>query len=99
MQKRKLFGVVYGIILVIFTVYIILDTFVVGEVYTVVSSNINLAQTVSYEIGEVKSTENSYEDNNIKISISEYEENATVIHVADVQINDATFLLKKAPHY
>ena len=91
MLKKHGFTIIYGIILVVFTVYIILDTFVNTQVYTVVGNNNEIISDVS-ESGEVISTLDYYQDNNIEIKINEYTVNSTQIYVADVQIKDAEFI-------
>lgn len=91
-MKENLFGIIYGIILITFTVYMAFDTFLIGEVYTVVSDNTAQTQTNTLDAGKVISTDMNYEDDNIKISIVQYNEYDTVIYVADVQIKDASVL-------
>ena len=91
-MKENLFGIIYGIILITFTVYMAFDTFLIGEVYTVVSDNTAQTQTNTLDAGKVISTDMNYEDDNIKISIVQYNEYDTVIYVADVQIKDVSVL-------
>lgn len=92
MFKEKGFGIIYTIILLCFTFYMLMDTFVNVEVYKVVDSTSNYSTTSELNTGEVKSSENSYEDDNIKIQIKEYTQNNTTIHVADIQIKNANLL-------
>lgn len=92
MIKKYLFGVIYGIILISFTIYMALDTFLIERVYTVAYEN---ETQISYETGIVTTTDTSYEDDNIKITLMEYTEYDTKIYVADVQIKDA-YVLKTA---
>ena len=89
-MKNK-FGLIYGIMLISFTLYMILDTFAIGTVYTVVQ-NVQTNESKNISLGEVISTDTSYEDDNIKITITEYTENDTKIYVADVQIKDSNLL-------
>lgn len=91
MKKKYLFAVIYSILLIIFTTYITLDTFVTSKVYTVENSKKSNTSN-SINKGDVNATDKSYEDNNIKIEIKEYRIDNTTIHVADVQIKDASLL-------
>lgn len=89
MHKSK-FLILYSLILIAFTIYVLLDTFVLISSYEVASSN-----DYSYEqkeTGDITSTDNSYEDDNIKINIKEYRENDTNVYVADVYIEDINYL-------
>ena len=90
MTKKYLFVFIYGILLTVFTVYILLDTFLIKSIYTKV--NQTSYQTASLEKGEITSATNLYEDDNIKIELKEYRENNTTIYVADVQINKPALL-------
>ena len=93
MKNKNLFAIIYGTILIIFTTYILLDTFAIKDIYTKVSQTNTVTQNL--EKGEITSTINSYEDDNIKIALKEYRENNTTIYVADVQITNP-LLLKTA---
>lgn len=89
MHKSK-FLILYSLILIAFTIYVLLDTFALTSSYEVASSN-----DYSYEqkeTGDITSTDNSYEDDNIKINIKEYRENDTNVYVADVYIEDINYL-------
>lgn len=91
LKRNSKFSIIYAIVLITFTIYLILDTFVNAQVYQVVASTEN-STTESLKTGEVVSDLNSYEDDNIKIEIKEYTVNNTTIHVADVQIKTADLL-------
>ena len=80
---------VYFIILVLFTTYVVLDTFVISSSYGKVESGNNVKNT---DTGEVTTDNNSYVDDNIKITIKEYRENDTTIYVADVEVRDSSYL-------
>ena len=88
MIKNNLYFKLYLVLLFLFTIYVVLDTLVISDVYQVVdgtSNNMEVAQNV-------KSSDNSYEDDNIKIVLSEYYENDTKIYVANVYLNDSKYL-------
>lgn len=90
MIKRHLFAIIYGAVLLIFTIYIVLDTFLISENYSkIVKPTID---TSTLDTGEVTCTNNSYQDENIKIELKEYKENNTTIYVADVQIENPALL-------
>lgn len=90
MYKQNLFTKIYMTVLVLFTVYVILDTFVLQSSYSVINNTVT--EVNEAETGKIKSAQNSYEDNNIKISINEYYENSTKIYVADVEVKNSSYL-------
>lgn len=90
-MKRKLFGFIYSSILIIFTVYIALDTFVITEKYKVVKKD-NTNESSVKEKGNVESDSKTYSDDNITINLKTYTKYNTKIYVADVVVNDASFL-------
>ena len=93
MFRKISFGIIYSFILVIFTLYMLIDTFVYAEVYQVVANeDDNTVSTTQLNAENVISDSNSYEDDNIKIGIKEYTVNNTTVHVADVQIKNAELL-------
>ena len=79
---------VYFIILVLFTTYVVLDTFVISSSYEKVKTDSIVKNT---DTGEVTTNSDSYIDDNIKITINEYRENDTTIYVADVEVSDDTY--------
>lgn len=97
---RKIGEGVYVIVLVIFTVYMLLDTFVITKKLTVVSnqsgavsgSSDSSGSNSSGKSGNVTKTSTSYEDDNIKITLTDYRENDTDIHVADVTVSSSEYL-------
>lgn len=97
---RKIGEGVYVIVLVIFTVYMLLDTFVITKKLAVVS---NQARSVSSssdssvsnssgKSGSVTKSSTAYEDDNIKIALIDYRENDTDIHMADVKVSSSEYL-------
>ena len=93
MLKKNGFTIIYSLLLIGFTIYIILDTFAIAQVYTVVDpTQISTNTTESLEKGKVTSTSNLYEDDNIKIELKEYTVESTQVYVADVQIKNAELL-------
>ena len=99
LKKKFAWAIIYTILLASFTLYTVLDTFVITRVYTAVQaeesdSNDDTAaedsDTQLTEAGTV--TENSYSDENISITITEYREYDTTIYVADVQLSSVEYL-------
>ncbi len=88
-HKSRVFALVYTLVLVGFTVYLLLDTFSISRVYQKVSPSVTSATEMS---SEATITENSYCDENIQITLTEYREYDTTIYVADIQLSDPSYL-------
>lgn len=88
---KKYIELIYTIILILFTTYVILDTFVIEKSYKVVEQE----KTNSITSNNVTKTDTSYKDDNIEANLTEYYENNTKIYVVDVSLKD-TSLLKTA---
>lgn len=86
---KKYFEVIYSVIIILFTVYFVLDTLVIEKSYQTVEYN-NTGSAVS--TGEINISENMYSDDNITIKLTEYYENNTKIYVADVTVNNSDYL-------
>lgn len=105
-MRKYLWGIVYTLILTIFTIYVLLDTFVITRIHTTLPSDDggNNSAIVDTEDDSNKNEEQaqyitspvltatSYSDSNISISITEYWEYDTKIYVADVQLNSVDYL-------
>ena len=104
-MKKYLWGILYGLILTAFTCYVLLDTFVITRVYTVVppensgkgsaadnSGGLNDGAYSQPDASSVVLTENTYQDENITITITQYRQYDTTIYVADVQLASAELL-------
>lgn len=97
---RKIGEGVYVIVLVIFTVYMLLDTFVITKKLAVVSnqsrsvssSSDSSVSNSSGKSGSVTKSSTAYEDDNIKIALIDYRENDTDIHMADVKVSSSEYL-------
>lgn len=97
-MRKNIFLISYICMLLIFTTYFILDTFVIQEVYSVIEIEEQKVipikenfEDVNSKI-EVISTANKYSDGNIDIEITEYYKNNTKIYVADVKLKEGDFL-------
>ena len=69
MKKGFWFALGYTLLLMAFTVYILMDTFVIGRVYSQVPVEPPTSPTVPQD--QVVITENSYSDSNITITLTE----------------------------
>lgn len=104
--RRHWWAVFYSILLIAFTVYLAMDTFVISRVYTETDSGTE-SQTESSnaldpeekeEKNETDSgtavvvSENSYSDENIQITLTEYQKYDTSIYVADIVLSSPEYL-------
>lgn len=80
-------GLLYGVLLTGFTVYLFMDTFFISKVYRVAE------ETEEQDIVlENNQEEASYEDGNISITLTEYREEDTSIYVADIVLSFPEYL-------
>ena len=86
---KKHAELIYSILLIIFTLYVVLDTFVIEKSYQKVEDN---NDTISYNTSDSVTTDSTYKDDDISITIKEYYENSTKIYVADVIVSDPSYL-------
>lgn len=100
-KKNTILVTIFSILLLIFTTYVLADTFLITRVYSQVeyetSNETAAAITESEEAADTETkeavvSETSYQDENIQITLSEYEEYDTAIYVADIQLSDASYL-------
>ena len=89
-MKNKLFGIIYTSILILFTIYIALDTLVLKEEYQKVEEN--KTKVAEEEKGEIEKDSTSYSDDNITINLKTYTKYDTKIYVADVTVKDSSYL-------
>lgn len=103
-KKKYVWAVIFSILLTSFTVFVVLDTFVITHVYTVVDSGSNASSRNSTLLSSSDDTDtdtglqsgavtgDSYSDENINIKITTYRENDTNIYVAEVILSSAEYL-------
>ena len=86
----KKYTYLYGTILVSFTIYILLDTFLISKVYTTVEDN----KIASYSLVTENKTVNdtTYQDEHINRTLTTYRQKETNIYVADIQTDDSSYL-------
>lgn len=105
MQIRKcIWGISYGLILTVFTGYVLLDTFVLKQVYSVAPSEDSRVAGTDMDSQEKTArmsdsgsdvpviTDRTYEDEHISIAITEYREYDSAVYVADIRISSAEYL-------
>lgn len=107
-KKISLWTKIYSAVLALFTLFVLLDAFIIPRIYlkssnSVVesesadsaSSNENGAATgrdADLSPSQAAITKNSYSDENIKISITKYRKYDTDIYVADISLSSAEYL-------
>lgn len=93
-MKKYLWSLLYSLILVSFTAYVLLDTFVISRVMAPVprDGGAELALTREEEAQEAAVSENSYSDGRISVTLTEYREQDTTVYVADVRLASAEYL-------
>ncbi len=84
-MKHSLFPLLYGFLLAAFTLYLLLDTFIIVRVYDDAMQPEGTPQTdLQPTSSPAVITDRSYTDANIHITITPYRIHETTIHVADV---------------
>lgn len=81
-------GILYGILLTGFTVYLVMDTFMIAKVYSVTEET----EEANASAGMASVSETSYEDEAVSIILTEYREEDTTIYVADIQLSSPEYL-------
>ena len=87
----RLYPLLFTLALAAFSVYALLDTFVISRVYTVAAPREEAAAVETAQSARYSDT--SYADNNISVSLSTWYENGTSIYVADVRVTSPEYLL------
>ena len=89
MHLKKIWAVIYAVMLAAFSTFVLLDAFVIPKDRIKADEPIQ-SQEITDESIEAKAeaviTENSYKDDKISITISELREYDTSIYVADIQL-------------
>ena len=83
-------GIAYGLILTAFTVFLLMDTFVITRVYSYAESTTPTPQDVP--ILTMVDTLHEYDDGNISVTVSLYRGFDSDIYVADVVLSSPTQL-------
>lgn len=80
--------IAYSLVLTAFTVYSVLDTFVIARSYEMLEDG----DVTHTEATNAQITETSYKDENISIEIRQYREFDTDIYVADITLSSPEYL-------
>lgn len=107
---RKPFGwaIMYSLVLVLFSTYVLLDTFVIPRALVSTAGNLYVSASASAkaDTGAVETddtseagtaanafvTNISYEDENIRITLETVDISDTTAYIADIQVSDASYL-------
>lgn len=95
-MKKYIWGIFYGILLTSFTVFVLLDTFVITRVYTAVpnSDNSNSRTTSGYDSGEkddaVSDNTSISEPQSAVITANSYKDDNISITITEYRENDTT---------
>lgn len=98
-MRKYLFEFIFSLVLILFTVYVALDAFVLIRVYegTVVTEEHD-ATGIQPTTEPAVVTTSSYQDANITLTLSEYREHDTTIYAADVQLTSPALLQTAFAH-
>lgn len=91
-MRRLLWPLCYGVLLTVFTAWLLLDTFVIAKVYTTVPKAPAGSGAALVQPDTAVITANSYSDNNIRITVTEARQHDTTIYVADVTLASPALL-------
>ena len=92
--KKHWWGMISSVILIAFTGYMLMDTFLLTKVYVVADDKKENKSDndTENEQQEAVSTGTTYSDDNIQITLTEYLENDTTVYVADVVLSSPEYL-------
>ncbi len=104
--RKHLWAILYSVFLTAFTLYLVMDTFVISQVYAVVtetdrgsgSAEESAASADAEQENESGSgteavvSETSYSDENIQITVTEYREYDTSIYAADIVLSSSEYI-------
>ena len=88
-RKSRLFGLIYTLVLIGFTAYVLLDTFAISRVYQV---TVPQTEPVSTSPMEPVITDMSYQDENITVTLTEQRIHDTAVYIARVQLSGPSYL-------
>ncbi|MBQ8580165.1 MAG: phosphodiester glycosidase family protein [Oscillospiraceae bacterium] len=90
--KKYLWAICYGALLAAFSVYVLLDTFVIVRVLEPEATEAPSVQTTLPQLDTPVITENSYRDSNISITLTQRRVGDTTVYIADVQLAAPEYL-------
>ena len=89
--RRHWWAVLYSLLLTAFTLYLLLDTFVISRVYAVSPPESSPEKTDS-SAADAEVSPNTYSDGNITIAITEYRIHDTTVYAADITLSSPDYL-------
>ena len=99
-MKKNRFTLIYAVVLTCFTLYMVLDTFVLSSAYSS-AEEANLEMFASEESKDTSTSDSvvasdtilgTYESDEATITVSEYTYEGTEVYVADVNLSSAQYL-------
>lgn len=92
--KTHLSSILYSVVLIGFTCYLLMDTFLISKVYRVAekTERQNIVHEDNQEETMEETSETSYEDGEISITLKEYRVEDTTVYVADVVLSSPEYL-------
>lgn len=95
-MKNYRFGILYAVFLIAWTIYVLLDTFVIARVYQPAERENAESKGASSVLTVVPAspvwTEHSYTDQNLSITITEHRAHDTTLYVAEIKLNTPELL-------
>lgn len=91
MSKQNIFKLVYVSVLIIFTIFVLVDTFLIPKRKAKIEKRERIEEIEEY-ISERLSTNTSYRDNDINIKIDTINRNESNVYVADIQLSDIKYM-------
>lgn len=89
---KRLYKILFSLVLILFTGYVLADTFLLTNSYQVVEEKHNKKEEI--ELPEEQETifnDEYYKDNNIEIKIIKTREYSTNIYIADIKVSDVEY--------
>lgn len=86
---KHLYSIIFSLALMFFTLFILLDTFLISESYEIVSEK---EEPLKNESETIIKNDNYYKDDNIEITLRTIREYNTDIYLAEIKIKDVQYL-------
>ena len=90
LKQPRIRIILFGTVLVLFTLFVVLDTFVIPRSYA--STEQSEGTALEESAGTITSSDSSYQDNNISITVTNCRQDNTTIYVAEITLADPSLL-------
>lgn len=90
--KRRPWGILYGAVLILFTVYVLLDTFLIPRSYAAVQESGTSPSAVPSAVSSASVTDTSYQSDGVSITLTTSCYYDTTVYVADITLSDVSAL-------